>query len=259
MRWMWSQGDYPRVAAVLEPYAEALADACDITPGSTVLDVAAGNGNFALAAARRGAIVTATDMTPRMVELGRARTAGAGVDITWAEADVEQLPYPDASYDIVASTFGAMFAPRPKLVAVEMFRVARPGGIVAMANYSAGGFLGRMADLVNGLVPAPAVEFPSPFVWGDEEELRRRFEGLASSIRVEHRTLFFESDSVEEFLEFWERTNAAQAALKARVSPEVYERALIARERLVRDLNESRDGRLKVSSPYILVVSRVKL
>ena len=256
MRWMWSQGDYPRVAEVLEPYADALADACDVSRGSTVLDVAAGNGNFALAAARRGATVTATDFTPRMVELGRARTANIGLNITWAEADAEQLPYADGSYDIVASTFGAMFSARPPLVASEMFRVAKPGGLVAMANYSPGGFLGKMAELVNGLVPAPAVDFPSPFDWGDETVLRRRFADLAASIRVEHRTLHFKSDSVEEFLEYWESTNAAQAALKARVTPDVYQRALIDQERLVRELNQSRDGGLKVMSPYILALAR---
>ena len=256
MRWMWSQGDYPRVAEVLEPHAEALAEACEIAPGTTVLDVAAGNGNFALAAARRGAIVTATDLTPRMVELGRARSADAGVSIEWAEADAEHLPYIDASYDIVASVFGSMFAPQPQLVASEMFRVAKPGGLVAMANYSPGGYLGRLSDLMNGLVPRPAVEFPSPFEWGDEAVLRRRFERLAASIEVEHRTLYFESDSVEEFLEFWENTNAPQAALKARVTADVYQRAQREKEQLVRELNESGHGRLKVTSPYILAMAR---
>jgi len=257
MRWMWSQGDYPRVAEVLEPHAEALAEACQITPGTTVLDVAAGNGNFALAAARRGAIVTATDLTPLMVELGRARSADAGVSITWAEADAEQLPYEDASYDIVASVFGAMFAPRPQLVASEMFRVAKPGGLVAMANYSPGGYLGKLSDLMNALVPRPPVEFPSPFEWGDEAVLRRRFEALAASIEIQHRTLYFESDSVEAFLEFWENTNGPQAALKARVTADVYQRAQTEKEQLVRELNESGDGRLKVSSPYLLVLARV--
>src|SRR5712692_3754075 len=147
MRWMWSLGDYSRLAEVLEPHAEALADACDISRGATVLDIAAGNGNFALAAARRGATVTATDITPRMVELGRARTAAVG-NMTWHEADAEHLPFPDASYDVVASVFGAMFAPQPQLVSPEMFRVARPGGLVAMANYSPGGYLGRMSALI---------------------------------------------------------------------------------------------------------------
>jgi ubiquinone/menaquinone biosynthesis C-methylase UbiE len=140
MRWMWSLGDYPRLAKVLEPHAEALARACRIRPGATVLDVAAGNGNFAVAAARRGAIVTASDLTPRMVELGRTRSAAGGWHIEWAEADAEQLPFGDASYDLVASVFGAMFAPRPHLVASQLFRVVKPGGLVAMANYGLAGF-----------------------------------------------------------------------------------------------------------------------
>src|ERR1700682_4195070 len=105
MRWMWSLGDYTRLAQVLEPHSESLADACQIRPGTTVLDVAAGNGNFAIAAARRGAAVTASDLTPRMVELGRARSAAGGLNIEWIEADAEQLPFADGGYDIVASVF----------------------------------------------------------------------------------------------------------------------------------------------------------
>src|ERR1700674_3827635 len=107
MRWMWSLGDYSPLAAVLEPHAEALADACEIRPGASVLDVAAGNGNFAIAAARRGAVVTASDLTPNMVELGRTRSAIGGLHIDWSEADAEHLPFADAGYDIVASVFGA--------------------------------------------------------------------------------------------------------------------------------------------------------
>src|ERR1700724_69383 len=201
MRWMWSLGDYSRLAELLEPHAEALADACHIRPRATVLDVAAGNGNFALAAARRGAIVTATDLTPRMVELGRARSAAVD-NIAWAEADAEQLPFADSTYDIVASVFGAMFAPQPRLVAQEMFRGAKPGGVVAMANYSPGGYLGRLSEAMYSLSAHPAFELPSPFLWGDEDELRRRFEGLSSRIEVEHLTLHFESSSVASFLDF---------------------------------------------------------
>src|ERR1700674_2374675 len=106
MRWMWSLGDYTALAEVLEPHSEALADACQIRSGSAVLDVAAGNGNFAFAAARRGAVVTASDLTPRMVELGRARSAGGGLHIEWIEADAEQLPFAAARYHVVASIFG---------------------------------------------------------------------------------------------------------------------------------------------------------
>jgi len=254
-RWMWSLGDYSRLAEVLEGHAEALAGACDVEPGTSVLDVAAGNGNFALAAARRGAIVTATDLTPRMVELGRARSVAAGASIEWREADAEQLPFEDASFDIVASVFGALFAPRPQLVASEMFRVARPGGLVAMANYSPGGYLGRLSELIASFSAHPAFELPSPFEWGEEDELRRRLAGLASSIDVKHRTLHFESESVGSFLEFWQQTNAPQAALKAMQPPEIYAKVIAAETQLVEELNESR-GRVRLSSPYILVLAR---
>jgi len=255
MRWMWSLGDYARLAKLLEPHAEALADVCHVRPRATALDVAAGNGNFALAAARRGAIVTATDLTPRMVELGRALTADVD-NITWSEADAERLPFADSSYDVVASVFGAMFAPQPGLVAMEMFRVAKPGGIVAMANYSPRGYLGRLSEIMYSLSAHPAFELPSPFLWGDEDELRRRFAGFTSSIEVEHRTLYFESPTVQSFLEFWDETNPPQAAMKRVMPPDTYQNALSLSAQLVAELNESHDGRLKLSSPYILVVAR---
>ena len=253
---MWSLGDYARLAEVLEPHAEALAGACDIRPGMKVLDVAAGNGNFALAAARRGAVVTATDLTPQMVELGRERSTRVGATITWSEADAEDLPLGDGTFDVVASVFGAMFAPRPQLVAAEMFRVIRPGGLVAMANYSPGGFLGRLSELIASFSAHPAFELPSPFAWGDEGELRRRFAEFASSIVVTHRALFFEFESPEVFLDFWERTNAPQAALRAMQLPETYAKVLAAEAQLVDELNETRDGRVRLSSPYILVLAR---
>jgi len=253
---MWSLGDYPRVAQLLEPGAETLADACAITEGMSVLDIAAGNGNFALAAARRGAAVTATDITPKMVELGRARSASAGVGIDWSEADAEDLPFADASYDIVASVFGAMFAPQPALVAAEMFRVARPGGVVAMANYSPGGYLGRLSQLLATFSARADFDLPWPFLWGDEEEVRKRLGEHARSIEVMHRTLSFESASVDDFVDFWLATNAPQAAMKAMMPPEMYRKVLDAKRLLIEELNESNDGRVKLSSPYILVLAR---
>jgi len=253
---MWSLGDYPRVAQLLEPGALALADACGIGPGTTLLDVAAGNGNFSLAVARRGAVVTATDITPKMVELGRARTADAGLSIDWSEADAERLPFADASFDIVASVFGAMFAPQPALVAAEMFRVAKPGGIVAMANYSPGGYLGKLSQLLASFSAHPAFDMPWPFLWGDEEEARKRLGELAESIGVIQRTLTFESESVDTFVDFWQATNAPQAALKVMMPPETYHKMLDAKRLLIEELNESNDGKVKLASPYILVVAR---
>jgi ubiquinone/menaquinone biosynthesis C-methylase UbiE len=221
-----------------------------------VLDVAAGNGNFSLAAARRGAVVTATDITPKMVELGRARTAGAGFRIDWSEADAERLPFADASYDIVASVFGAMFAPQPAQVAAEMFRVAKPRGLVAMANYSPGGYLGKLSQLIAAFSAHPAFDLPWPFLWGDEKEVRQRLGGLADSIEVIHDTLTFESESVDKFVDFWQATNAPQAALKVMMPPETYQKVLDAKRLLIEELNESTDGTVKLSSPYILVLAR---
>ena len=256
MRWMWSLGDYTPLAEVLQPHSEALADACQIRPGAAVLDVAAGNGNFAFAATRRGAVVTASDLAPRMVELGRARSATRGLNIEWAEADAEQLPFADAGYNIVASVFGAMFAPRPLLVAGELFRVAKPGGLVAMANYSPGGYLGRLSEALASFSARPAFELPSPFLWGDEDEVRRRFAPHSDSIDFSRRRLFFESSSIETFLEFWETTNPPQNALRAILPPDSYQKVIEANRALVEELNESTSGHLKVSSPYLLVLAR---
>lgn len=253
---MWALGDYPRVAELLEPGAQALADACAIGPGTNVLDVAAGNGNFALAAARHGGTVTATDITPKMVELGRTRTAAAGLSVEWSEADAEKLPFADASYDVVASVFGAMFAPQPALVASEMFRVARPGGLVAMANYSPGGYLGKLSQLLATFSARADFDLPWPFLWGDESEVRRRLGEHSHSIEVIHRTLHFESASIDAFVDFWQATNAPQAALKAMMPPETYQKVLDAKKQLIEELNESTDGRVKLSSPYIVVLAR---
>jgi ubiquinone/menaquinone biosynthesis C-methylase UbiE len=253
---MWSLGDYASLAEVLEPHGEALAAACNLTPGSTVLDVAAGNGNFALAAARRGAIVTASDLTPRMVELGQARAASAGLHIEWAEADAEQLPFADAGFDVVASVFGAMFAPRPELVASELFRVVKPGGLVAMANYSPGGFLGRLTEVMASFSARPGIELPSPFLWGDESVVRERLGRHTASIEVAHRRLTFESTSAEGLLKFWEDTNPPQNAMKAMLPPEAYQKVITAWLSLVEDMNESTDGGVQVSSPYILILAK---
>jgi ubiquinone/menaquinone biosynthesis C-methylase UbiE len=256
MRWMWSLGDYTTLAEVLEPHSEALADACQIHRGTAVLDVAAGNGNFAFAAARRGAVVTASDLAPRMVELGRARSAAAALNIEWSEADAEALPFADAGYDIVASVFGAMFAPQPALVAAELFRVAKPGGLVAMANYSPGGYLGRLSESIASFSGRPAFALPSPFAWGDEDEVRRRFAPHTDSIEFSYRRLSFDSSSIEAFLEFWEATNPPQNALKAMLPPESYQKVIEANRALVEELNESTTAQIKVSSPYLLVLAR---
>ena len=256
---MWSLGEYRDVARYLQPHAEALAVAADIRPGMEVLDVGAGNGNFAIAAAQRGAHVTASDLTPRMIELGRARTAAEGLDITWQEADAEQLPFPDNRYDVVASVFGAMFAPRPERVAEELFRVIKPGGLVAMANYARGGFLGSFTDLLLKYSLAPGgAELPSPFAWGDPAEVRRRFDGRAASLRLESRTVRFAFPSVNAGFDFWERTNPPLIALKTMLPPERYQPLRREGADLMRTMNTATDSSLVLDSEYLSVIALKK-
>ena len=253
---MWSLGDYAAVAPLLEPCADKLADLCGIQPGAEVLDIAAGNGNFALAAAARGGAVTACDFTPQMVELGRRRTLAASREISWFEGDAEELDFADRSFDIVASVFGAMFAPRPECVAAEMFRVCRPGGLVAMANYSWDGFLGEMVRLLAGYSNPLPFELPSPFEWGDPAVVERRLGGFASHLETQPDTLAMHFEGVDEGLEFWERTNPPTIALRATVQPDRYAEFLRDARELMTRLNTATDGSLRLDSSYQRVLAR---
>lgn len=254
-KWLWSQGDYTRLAMLLEGPAEALADAC-VTPGLQVLDVAAGNGNFALAAARRGGHVTASDVTQRMVELGKARSRTEGFDIAWLAGDAETLPFASRSFDLVASVFGAMFAPRPELVVAEMFRVARPGGAVAMASYGSAGYLGRLSDLISTFSSAPPSALPSPFLWGDADEVRRRFAGLASRLEIDRRTLTFRFGSMDSWRERFANTNPPLMALKQMLPPAAFEGLMAQAVALVEELNQAGDGSVVLESSYLVVVAK---
>jgi ubiquinone/menaquinone biosynthesis C-methylase UbiE len=254
VQWMWSLGDYTRVARLLVPGAVALADAIPISPGQSVLDVAAGNGNFALVAARRGAKVTASDLTPRMVELGRARSAAEGRSIEWVEADAESLPFADSSFDVVASVFGAQFAPRPEVVASELVRIAGPRGTVALAAYGKG-FLSRYADLLGALSGPAPVKLPSPFEWGDPAEARRRLGAHSSSVSIDERDLVLEFESVDDCIDFWAATNAPTIALKNMAPPEAYAELMRRARALIDELNEGRVGRVVLTNRYVIAVA----
>lgn len=252
---MWSLGDYSPLAGLLEGAAQDVVDECDISAGHEVLDVAAGNGNCAIAAARKGARVVASDLTPALVEIGRARSMTQGLDIEWFDADVEDLPFEDGRFDVVTSVFGAIFAPRPELAASEMFRVLHPGGILGMTNWTPESFPSRMSDVFSKYAPPPPVALPSPFRWGEEETVRALFEGMVSSIRLDRRILTWEFGSLEEMRSVFE-SHGGSVMAKRMLPPEVYESAGRELEALVSEVDEGTQGRIVIRNEYLLVVAQ---
>jgi len=185
---MWASGDFAVIGATLQIVGELLCEAADVRAIHRVLDVAAGNGNATLAAARRFAAVTSTDYVPALLDRGRRRADAEGFgNITFEVADAEALPYPDASFDIVLSTFGVMFSPDQARAAAELARVCRPGGRIGLANWTPGGFIGDLLRLVARYVP-PAPGLQSPLLWGTDPQIRALFPGAA---RIEHTTRMF--------------------------------------------------------------------
>jgi SAM-dependent methyltransferase len=172
-RAMWGSGDYPlMVDTFLLPVGERLVDACGIGPGMRVLDVAAGTGNASLPAARRGATVTASDLTPSLLETGRRLAEAEGLELEWVEADAEQLPFADESYDVVMSAIGVMFAPHHQEAADELVRVCRPGGTIGLLSWTPDGMLGALFRTMKPFAPPPPPGAQAPPLWGGEDHLR---------------------------------------------------------------------------------------
>src|ERR1700738_4766944 len=191
MRSAWMAGNFGKIAPTVSGAAEAFVGRLPVLPGVRVLDVACGTGNSAIPLARRGAIVTGVDIASNLVQQARERAAAEGLVITFDEGDAEQLPYPDASFDMVVTMFGAMFAPRPELVAAEFARVLRPGGVLAMANWTPAGFAGQMFKVTARHVPPPPGIAP-PVLWGDDAVIRQRLG--AHFEKIETQPIIAEND-----------------------------------------------------------------
>ena len=183
----WASGDFAVIGTTLQIVGEMLCEGIDLRAGERVLDVAAGNGNATLAAARRFAVVTSTDYVPALLERGRRRAEAEGLKVTFEEADAEALPYGDASFDVAVSTFGVMFAPNHSLAASELLRVVRRGGRIGLASWTPTGFLGRLFQVIGRYVPPPA-GVQSPLLWGAESHLADLFMEAES---IEHRIRHF--------------------------------------------------------------------
>jgi SAM-dependent methyltransferase len=215
---MWASGDFAVIGATLQIVGELLNEAADVRAGHRVLDVAAGSGNATLAAARRFASVTSTDYVPALLERGRRRADAEGfANVTFEVADAEALPYPDASFDVVLSTFGVMFAPDHQRAAAELMRVCSPTGRIGLTNWTPTGFLGQLLRLIAGYVP-PTPGVQSPLLWGTEAHVRELFPGAAT---IEHTSRMFAfryrspEHWVEVFRNFYGPTHTAFLALDA--------------------------------------------
>ncbi|MGH9040860.1 MAG: class I SAM-dependent methyltransferase [Acidimicrobiia bacterium] len=201
-RFVWSEGDFARIGVMAVIVGELLCEAVDVLPGERVLDVAAGSGNTALAAARRWADVTATDFVPHLLETAARRAVSEGLPLVTEVADAQSLPYPDGSFDVVLSTFGAMFAPDQERTAAELVRVCRPGGRIGMANWAPEGMVGEMFGITASHVPPPPGIRP-PADWGRRQRLEELFGDAISELRIERRQLVFRWPSVEQALEYF--------------------------------------------------------
>ncbi len=198
----WSSGDYGLIGATIQIVGEQLCETVDLRAGQLVLDVAAGNGNASLAAARRWCEVTSTDYVPQLLERGRMRAEAESFSIDFREADAEALPFADNSFDVVLSTFGVMFTPNQEQAAAELARVCRKGGKIGLANWTPEGFIGQMLKTLGKYLPPPAGA-KSPALWGTRERLDQLFGASAASIDMTPRAYVFRYRSPEHFVDFF--------------------------------------------------------
>src|SRR5215468_7131646 len=250
----WSSGDYAVIGTTLSITGELLCEAVDLRSGQRVLDVAAGNGNATLAAARRWADVTSTDYVAALLEGGRAKAAAERLPVTFQEADAEDLPFADSSFDVVLSVFGVMFTPNQELAAQELLRVCRPGGTIGLANWTPEGFIGQVFRTIGQYVP-PSPGVKSPALWGAEQRLRDLFGDGISELKVEKRFFVFRYRSAEQWLDVF-RTYYGPM-LKAFAALNADGQAGLASDltELLQRFNQSGSDTLAVPSEYLEVVA----
>ncbi len=251
----WMAGDYGHFATYLLPGALEFLERLAITPGTKMLDVACGAGQIAIPAARAGARVTGIDIASNLIEQARDRARSEGVDAKFEEGDAEMLPCEDREFDVVVSLIGAMFAPRPERVAAELVRACRPGGRIAMANWTPEGHVGQMFKIIGKHVPPPPI-MASPVKWGDEATVRERLRNGTSKLEITKRMYpmrypFPPEDVVEFFRTYYGPTNRAFAALDAD------KQAALRRdlERLWSEHNRSSNGATEIEAEYLEVVA----
>lgn len=257
-RAMWAAGDYPDIASSIEPVAHDVVAAVGVQEGETLLDVATGSGNAALEAARRGATVSALDLTPELLDAARARAAAEGLEIVFVQGDAEQLPYEDGAFDRVTSVFGAMFAPDQERTAAELLRVCRPGGTVAVTAWTPEGLNGQMFGTIGRHLPPPPEGFKPPILWGVEDVVRTLF-APAAEVTCERRraTGSVHAPSVDAWMDYTERVLGPAVMAKRALEPQGrWGAARADLHALYERHNEAGDGSLLAHPEYLLTVVR---
>jgi SAM-dependent methyltransferase len=255
LRATWIAGDFGEIARFYAGQAEDFINRLELKPGMTVLDVACGTGNLALPAAKTGATVTGVDIAPNSVEQARENARRAGLNAKFDEGDAEALPYEDASFDAVVTMFGAMFAPRPELVAAELKRVCRPGGFIAMANWTPAGFIGKMFKTTSAHLPPPPGMAP-PVLWGVEETVRERLGEGISKVDTKLQNIrwvfpFSPAEVVEHFRSYYGPTQKAFGALDEKAQAALRSDL----EQLWAANNQATDGSTVVDAEYLEVIA----
>ena len=249
----WSSGDYAVVGTTLQVVGEELCEALDIRSGQKVLDVAAGNGNATLAAARRWCDVVSTDYVPSLLERGRLRAAADGLPVEFKEADAEALCFGDATFDVVVSTFGVMFTPNQDGAAAELLRVCRPGGKIGLANWTPEGFIGQLFKTLGKYLPPPAGA-KSPALWGTEARITEMFGPSAISIEIKRRNFNFRYRSPEHFLDIFRSYYGPMLKAFAALDETNQQRLRDDILALVATMNRAKDGTMVVPSEYLEIV-----
>jgi ubiquinone/menaquinone biosynthesis C-methylase UbiE len=250
----WETGDYPRVGNTLQLIAELLAEAADLRAGERVLDVACGQGNAALAAARRFAEATGVDYAVNLLEQGRERAAAEHLPVTFVEGDAEDLPLPDASYGVVLSTVGVMFAPNHQQAADELIRVTRPGGRIALASWTPAGMVGQLFRTVSQWAPPPA-GVQAPTLWGTEQHLSDLFGDRVEWTAITKREYVFRYHSPEHFAQWFIDNYGPITRLAGTLDDAAKERFAADLADVPRAFDYSDDGTVAARAEYLEVVA----
>jgi SAM-dependent methyltransferase len=254
---MWASGDYPAMVETwLTPLGPRLVDAAGIQAGQRVLDIAAGTGNASIPAAQRGASVVASDLTPELLVAGELRAAVAGVDLEWVVADAEALPFEDASFDVVMSAIGVMFAPHHQTAADELVRVSRPGGTVAVLSWTPEGMLGSLFKLMGRYAPTPPPGVQPPPLWGVEAHAREMFTAAGVAPEISRELVVFRFDSVADAVSEYADHFGPFVMARSLLEPQGrWDEFITAFRDLVTRFNPAEDGGAEIECEYYLITA----